>query len=80
MKTTATCKHDFANSDGEAKVEVRLLRNVCDGFALEVMALFAMHHDITIVIDESGEGFKQGGFAGAIGADDRNELTCANGK
>jgi hypothetical protein len=80
MKTTTTCHHNFTHAEREAKVEVCLLGNVCNCFAFEVMAIFAMHHDITLVINESGKGFKQGGLAGAVGADDRYELASANGK
>jgi hypothetical protein len=70
MKTTTACHHNFAHTEGKAKVEVCLLGNICDGFALEVMAMFAMHHDIALVINESGERFEQGGLPSAIGADD----------
>jgi hypothetical protein len=69
MKTTTASHHDFAHTEGKAKVEVCLLGDICNGFALEVMAMFAMHYDIAFVINESGEGFEQGGLASAVGAD-----------
>jgi hypothetical protein len=69
MKTTTACHHDFAHTEGKAKVEVCLLGDICNGFALEVMAMLTVHHDIALVINESGKGFEQGGLASAVGAD-----------
>jgi hypothetical protein len=80
MKTTTTCHHDFAHTEGEAKVEVCLLWNICDGFAFEVMTMFAVYYDIAIVINESCEGFEQGGLSSTIGAHDSNKLASSNGK
>jgi hypothetical protein len=80
MKTTTASHHDFAHTEGKAKVEVCLLGDICNGFALEVMAMLTVHHDIALVINESSEGFEQGGLASAVGADNSNQFTSTNVK
>jgi hypothetical protein len=78
MKTTATCKNYFADGDGEAKIEVGLLRNVSNRFAFEVMAMLAMHNNVALVVYETSKCFEHGGFTRTIWTNDCNKFACAN--
>jgi hypothetical protein len=57
-----------------------LLRNVRNGFAFKVMAMFAVNHYISLVVDETGQCFEQCGLSSAIWANHRYKFTRGNRK